>query len=673
MSLANARVGRDFYGFANGVEIGPEANVAGNAMGFGETVDVDGRVGVDFRGFGARVSVSGAVEGDVEGYAGTVTVQPTARIGGNVTGHVDTAGDLSVAPGAVVGGTVNEQLVEREQRRNEYSTFGYYFGQVIRLAGAFVTGLLLLWLFPVLRETSLPSALAVLKSAGIGLAAAVTLPVAAALFCVTIVGIPLGVLTFLVGAIGLYFSKAVIAQIIGRGVLRNRATPPHFAATLIVGLVIVIVSINLPWIGWLANLVLTVVGFGVIVSLILARVNRGSSGVHAPAAGRPPPGRRLCRHVGPWATITVALHGRSPSRGKTMLRSIATVFALAAALPAASESLNHTTGSDGLLARRQARRSRALLRSDLARGALEPRAAEEPARFRAVGRSPASPTWRIYGPGVYNRNPEPGHELYVLDLAERKVAKVIDLSPYRSPHGVQIDAHGMVYVTAELDRKILVVDGAAGRIVATIDHEGSGHWIAVLPDGSKAYVANKDDKLFVSVLDLRTRKQVGTRADAARHARHYDFAGRQARHRDGPCAARDRRHRHFERSSARPHRIGRHDRRGVQGVLLAGREVSTDDGRLVDQHFRRRQSPCAATHVQGRRLADGYRLLGRRQDGARRESRRRHGVGRRPRNGDRHEDVQGRNGNRDADVLLAGTAQVAEILNAKRPMLASVK
>jgi YVTN family beta-propeller protein len=116
----------------------------------------------------------------------------------------------------------------------------------------------------------------------------------------------------------------------------------------------------------------------------------------------------------------------------------------------------------------------------------------------------------IYGPGVYNRNPEPGHELYVVDLRERKVANVIDLSPYRSPHGVQIDARGMVYVTAELDRKILVVDSKTGRIVDTIDHEGSGHWLAVLPDGSKAYVANKDDKLFVTVLDLAARKQIGT-------------------------------------------------------------------------------------------------------------------------------------------------------------------
>jgi anti-sigma factor RsiW len=273
LSFASSRVGRDLYGFANAVDLGEAANVAGNAIAFGESVDVDGRVGVDFKGFGSRVNVSGAVEGDVDGFAGSMTILPTARVGGNVTGHVDSAGDLTVADGATVGGSVNELLVEREQRRNRYETVGYYFGQVIRLAGAFVTGLLLLWLFPVLREVSLPNVLAVLRSAGIGLAAAVTLPVAGVIFCVTIIGIPLGVLTFLVGAIGLYFSKAVVAQIIGRAVLRNREAPAHFAATLFVGLAIVIVAINLPLIGGFANLVLTVTGFGVIVSLIIARLN----------------------------------------------------------------------------------------------------------------------------------------------------------------------------------------------------------------------------------------------------------------------------------------------------------------------------------------------------------------------------------------------------------------
>jgi len=196
-----------------------------------------------------------------------------------------------------------------------------------------------------------------------------------------------------------------------------------------------------------------------------------------------------------------------------MLRATAlatlTALTLAATWTALGESLNHTTGTDGLLlVDKLGGHVRFFDPTSLAeRSSLELPKNPHDFALSADHRFAYVP---IYGPGIYNRNPEPGHELYVLDLAERKVAKVIDLSPYRSPHGVQIDARGMLYVTAELDRKVLVVDPSLGRITHTIDHEGAGHWLAVLPDGSKAYVANKDDKPFVSVLDLAARKQVGT-------------------------------------------------------------------------------------------------------------------------------------------------------------------
>jgi hypothetical protein len=250
------------------------AEIVGNAITFGESIDIDGRVGTDVQGFGATMRVSGNVEGDVEGHAARITLLPSARVGGNVTAHVDSADDLDIASGAVVGGNVDTQLVEREQRRNRYLTLGHYVRQVVRLGAMFLAGLLLLTVFPVLRDVSLPNAVAVLRSGGIGLAAAVTLPVAALLLCITIVGIPIGILTFVLGAIGLYLSKIVIAQIIGRAVFRAPEAPPHFAATLITGLVIVIVAINLPFVGGIANFVLTLVGFGIIVSLLLARFNR---------------------------------------------------------------------------------------------------------------------------------------------------------------------------------------------------------------------------------------------------------------------------------------------------------------------------------------------------------------------------------------------------------------
>jgi cytoskeletal protein CcmA (bactofilin family)/anti-sigma factor RsiW len=276
VSLANARVGRDLYGFGNTVRIAATANVSGNALAAANRIEVDGRVGNDFRGYGNSVAVGGDVEGDVEGHTTTLTLRPTARVGGDVTGHVERAGALNVMSGAVVGGAVNEELGEHVIERRPYVTANYYVRQIVRLGAAFLSGLLLLWLFPVLRSVQLPDAISVLRSGGIGLAAAVTLPVAAFILCITIVGLPLGILTFVLGALGLYFAKTIVAQIVGRGLLRNAESPPHFAATLFLGLVVVIVAINLPFVGGIINVALTLVGLGIIASLLLERLNRTS-------------------------------------------------------------------------------------------------------------------------------------------------------------------------------------------------------------------------------------------------------------------------------------------------------------------------------------------------------------------------------------------------------------
>src|SRR5262245_21356812 len=109
----------------------------------------------------------------------------------------------------------------------------------------------------------------------------------------------------------------------------------------------------------------------------------------------------------------------------------------------------------------------------------------------------------IYGDGVYGRNPNPGHEIAIIDLESRKQTGSIDVSPYQAPHGIQIDAKGTLYVTCDLSRKLLVINPKTRTIEAAIDTEGTGHWVAVLPDASKAYVANKDDKLFVTGNDLK--------------------------------------------------------------------------------------------------------------------------------------------------------------------------
>ncbi|MEO8464414.1 MAG: hypothetical protein ABI640_03670 [Gammaproteobacteria bacterium] len=277
VTLRGTHVGRNFFGLGRDLDIDASADVAGNAMTFGETAHIDGRVGIDLKSFGANVLMSGNVQRDFEAYAGDISVLPSARVGRNVTAHVDTDDKLQIAEGATIGGATSRQIVAREQRRNRYMTTGFYVRQVVRIGAAFLTGLLLLWAFPVFRTLSLPTSGAALRSGGIGLAAAIVMPIAAVLACITIVGIPVGVLTFMAGAIGLYFAKTVVAQVIGHTLFQSPAGQPHYAATLIAGLAIVVIAINLPIVGGIVNFVLTVVGFGMIVTLLLGRYNSGNA------------------------------------------------------------------------------------------------------------------------------------------------------------------------------------------------------------------------------------------------------------------------------------------------------------------------------------------------------------------------------------------------------------
>lgn len=207
----------------------------------------------------------------------------------------------------------------------------------------------------------------------------------------------------------------------------------------------------------------------------------------------------------------MANRARSNVMLSRLLRSsfiLALLSTLAAALPAASLDLNNPTGTSGLvLIDKLGHRVRFF----------------DPATFKEisnldVGVTPHdlafSPDHKtvytpVYGDGIYGRNPNPGHTIAIIDLASRKMTGMIDVSPYQAPHGIQVDAAGMLYVTCDLSRKMLVIDPKKQAIAAAIDTEGTGHWLAVLPDGSKAYVTNKTDRLFVSVIDLKARKLVG--------------------------------------------------------------------------------------------------------------------------------------------------------------------
>src|SRR5712671_3543688 len=139
-------------------------------------------------------------------------------------------------------------------------------------------------------------------------------------------------------------------------------------------------------------------------------------------------------------------------------------------LVAAGVELNHPTGTKGLF---MVDKLGAHLRffdpvTFKEQSAIEVSANPHDFAFSADHRLAYVP---IYGDGVYGKNPHPGHEIDIVDLVARKSAGIIDVSPYQAPHGIQIDAAGMLYVACDLSRKLLVIDPKTRSIKDAIDTE----------------------------------------------------------------------------------------------------------------------------------------------------------------------------------------------------------
>jgi cytoskeletal protein CcmA (bactofilin family) len=277
VTIKQLRVGRNLYTAGGNVTVESGVEIAGNATAAGDNVSIDGKVGIDLTTAGNALVMRGEITRNVNAFGQTVTLLAPASVGGNLVAHVAAADNLQIAPGATVRGTVDKQISKGPRGQSavsKYLTVSFYTWQLVRIAAAFLAGVLLLWAVPGLRTATVADAGAGFKAGAIGLVTAIALPVVALIACITVVGIPLGILSAIVWLLGLYFAKIVVAQMIGRKLFAAPHGVPHYAATLLAGLVIVFVAINLPWIGWLIGLALTLLGLGMIVTFVSERSGR---------------------------------------------------------------------------------------------------------------------------------------------------------------------------------------------------------------------------------------------------------------------------------------------------------------------------------------------------------------------------------------------------------------
>jgi DNA-binding beta-propeller fold protein YncE len=109
---------------------------------------------------------------------------------------------------------------------------------------------------------------------------------------------------------------------------------------------------------------------------------------------------------------------------------------------------------------------------------------------------------------VIGANLQPGTQIAVIDLAQRRLEGFIELAPFLAPHGMMFDRSGLLWATAESSNSIVVVDPRRGVIVGDVAIGSQRtHWLAITPDGAKLYAPHRA-LTHLSVVDVASRRVI---------------------------------------------------------------------------------------------------------------------------------------------------------------------
>ena len=243
------------------------AGVGGDVLAGGGTIRIDAPVSGDVRIAGGSVYLNSTVRGNVEVFADTLTLGRNARIGGTLT---YTAGkEATMEEGATVAGEVSF-----DKRERAISVGGVVavlsFALIVTFISQLVAALLLALLFRRFAVRLVEdAAVRPLLEAGRGLVVFIVLPVASMMLLYTIIGIPLGLLGFLVFGVAFVYLWIMTPVLLGSLTYRaffGGEFEVHWKSVLL-GVFIYTVLGIIPIVGWLVQFILMLLTLGVTAKL----------------------------------------------------------------------------------------------------------------------------------------------------------------------------------------------------------------------------------------------------------------------------------------------------------------------------------------------------------------------------------------------------------------------
>jgi len=243
-----------------GGTIGRDLLVAGREFSMTSTSEIGG----DLLLGAGTARIDGLIKGDMNSGVNSLTITSTANIQGKL--NYISGKEANIQSGAQIRGTITHKLPD--VKKGQEAGIGLWW-IVIGFLMALVLGIIVVLLAP-RRVKAVTESIRTHPWASLGWGAIILVatPIVALIVCITVIGLPLGLIALVLYAIAIYLTQLFVGLLIGQliiGTFRRVETKAALVGALALGLAILRLLRLIPFVGFFFGLVTVLFGLGAIL------------------------------------------------------------------------------------------------------------------------------------------------------------------------------------------------------------------------------------------------------------------------------------------------------------------------------------------------------------------------------------------------------------------------
>ncbi|MFC1906435.1 polymer-forming cytoskeletal protein [Chloroflexota bacterium] len=283
--IVNGIIGRDLVVGCSQLSVLSTGRIDGDLVFGAETAQVNGTIEDSILGGAGKVTLTNNVGGDIALTVDRLAITSSAIIQGNL--KYTSPNEASIQSGAIISGDISHLIPDKPEKAEMAKGImagivGAIVWKFVSYVMIFVIGIIIILIVKkrmALMQTSIQKS--PWQTLGWGALILIATPIAAIIVMITVVGLPLGIISLLLWGIALYLCQIPVALLLGRLIIRqNRELDSTgiMIGALALGLLILCILRLIPIIGWIVGLLVVVFGLGALItSSVIMRLESAES------------------------------------------------------------------------------------------------------------------------------------------------------------------------------------------------------------------------------------------------------------------------------------------------------------------------------------------------------------------------------------------------------------